>query len=68
MKKSHIIGIVILIVLLVVIIGVLLKPQEIIVHAPSIPNQIFTSPVREPEFRGPPIREYKPNTYKQKHT
>ena len=65
MKKSHIVGIVILIVLLVVIIGVLLKPQKIIVQAPVIPNQIFTSPVREPEFRGPPIREYKPSTYKQ---
>jgi hypothetical protein len=39
--------------------------QRIIVQAPIVPNQILTAPVREPEFRGPPIREYKPNTYKQ---
>ena len=38
------------------------RPQQIVVQAPAVP---YTAPVREPEFRGPPIREYKPNTYKQ---
>jgi hypothetical protein len=40
-------------------------PPQVVVQAPVIPNRILTAPVREPEFRGPPIREYKPNTYKQ---
>ena len=51
--------------LLVLIIIVLVpreRPQQIVVQAPVVPD---TAPVREPEFRGPPIREYKPNTYKQ---
>ena len=51
--------------LLVLIIIVLVpreRPQQIVVQAPVVPDM---APVREPEFRGPPIREYKPNTYKQ---
>jgi hypothetical protein len=40
-------------------------PQEIIVQAPSIPDTILTAPIREPEFRRPPIRQYRPDTYKQ---
>ena len=56
------------------IIGVLLllivllsfpRSSQVVIQAPVIPNRILTAPVREPEFRGPPIREYKPNTYKQ---
>jgi hypothetical protein len=65
MKSIHIVTISVIIVLLMILIWALSRPQGIIVQAPVIPNQIYTAPVREPEFRGPPIREYKPNTYKQ---
>jgi hypothetical protein len=39
--------------------------QEIVVQSSSMPNTILTAPVREPEFRRPPIRQYRPDTYKQ---
>jgi hypothetical protein len=65
MKPAHIVTIGVMIVLLLVLIWVLSRPRNIIVQAPVIPNRIFTAPTREPEFRGPPIREYKPSTYKQ---
>lgn len=65
MKSIHIVTIGVMIVLLLILIMALMRPQEIIVQAPIVPNQVFTAPVREPEFRGPPIREYKPSTYKQ---
>jgi hypothetical protein len=65
MKKPAIILIATIIGLLVVLILVLSKSPQIFVQAPEIPTQILTAPIREPEFRGPPIREYKPNTYKQ---
>jgi hypothetical protein len=65
MKSIHIVTISVILVLLMILIWALTRPQGIIVQAPVIPNQIYTAPVREPEFRGPPIREYKPNTYKQ---
>ena len=68
MKKPVMILVAFIIGLLVVLIVVLTfprAPQQVVVQAPNIPNRILTSPVREPEFRGPPIREYKPNTYKQ---
>ena len=68
MKKSSIVLIVSAFALFAVILMVLVyprEPQRIIVQAPVVPDRIFTSPVREPEFRGPPIREYKPSTYKQ---
>jgi hypothetical protein len=65
MKSIHIVTISVILVLLMILIWALSRPQGIIVQAPVIPNQIYTAPVREPEFRGPPIREYKPNTYKQ---
>jgi len=69
MKKQTLILIGSIIGLLVILIVVLAfnkeSPQQVVVQAPVIPNRIFTAPVREPEFRGPPIREYKPNTYKQ---
>jgi hypothetical protein len=54
-----------LVILLVVALASPRTPQQVLVQAPVIPNRILTAPVREPEFRGPPIREYKPNTYKQ---
>jgi hypothetical protein len=54
-----------LLVVLVVVLAFPRTPQQVVVQAPIIPNRILTAPVREPEFRGPPIREYKPNTYKQ---
>ena len=54
-----------LVILLVVVLTSPRTPQQVLVQAPVIPNRILTAPVREPEFRGPPIREYKPNTYKQ---
>ena len=51
---------------LVLIIIALVPKERPIAQAPVVP---YTAPVRErvrePEFRGPPIREYKPNTYKQ---
>ena len=51
---------------LVLIIIALVPRERPIAQAPVVP---YTAPVRErvrePEFRGPPIREYKPNTYKQ---
>jgi hypothetical protein len=65
MKPAHIVTIGVMIVVLLVLIWVLSRPRTIIVQAPVIPNRIFTAPTREPEFRGPPIREYKPSTYKQ---
>ncbi len=65
MKPAHIVTIGVMIVVLLVLIWVLSRPRNIIVQAPVIPNRIFTAPTREPEFRGPPIREYKPSTYKQ---
>jgi hypothetical protein len=68
MKRSLIILMVSAFALFAVLLMVLVyprEPQRIIVQAPVIPDRILTSPVREPEFRGPPIREYKPNTYKQ---
>jgi len=65
MKSIHIVTIGVMIVLLLILIMALMRPQKVIVQAPVIPNRIFTAPVREPEFRGPPIREYKPSTYKQ---
>jgi hypothetical protein len=65
MKPAHIVIIGVMIVVLLVLIWVLSRPRNIIVQAPVIPNRIFTAPTREPEFRGPPIREYKPSTYKQ---
>ena len=68
MKKPVMILVAFIIGLLVVLIVVLTfprAPQQVVVQAPIIPNRILTAPVREPEFRGPPIREYKPNTYKQ---
>jgi hypothetical protein len=54
-----------LLVILIVVLSFPRAPQQVLVQAPVIPNRILTAPVREPEFRGPPIREYKPNTYKQ---
>ena len=68
MKTPAIIVVSLIIGLLLVLILLLSssrEPPKIIVQAPVIPNQILTAPIREPEFRGPPIREYKPNTYKQ---
>ena len=68
MKKPTMILVASIIGLLVVLTVVLAfprAPQQVVVQAPIIPNRILTAPIREPEFRGPPIREYKPNTYKQ---
>ena len=66
MKRQALILIGSIVGILVILIVVLLRsPQQVLVQAPVIPNRILTAPVREPEFRGPPIREYKPNTYKQ---
>jgi len=65
MRKQTIILITMTVAVLVLIIIALVpreRPQQIVVQAPAVP---YTAPVREPEFRGPPIREYKPNTYKQ---
>ena len=66
MKKPSIFLIISIFILFFVIIFALVYPREspsIIVQAPN--NIITTVPTREPEFRGPPIREYKPDTYKQ---
>jgi hypothetical protein len=68
MKKQALIligSIIGLLVILIVVLSFSKPPQQVLVQAPVIPNRILTAPVREPEFRGPPIREYKPNTYKQ---
>ncbi len=65
MKKPAIVLIATIIGLLIILIVVLSRSPQVLVQAPEIPTQILTAPVREPEFRGPPIREYKPNTYKQ---
>ena len=67
MKTPSIVAVSLIIGLLLVLIVILVRPREsqVFVQAPVIPNRILTAPVREPEFRGPPIREYKPNTYKQ---
>lgn len=68
MKKQALIligSIIGLLVILIVVLSFSKTPQQVLVQAPVIPNRILTTPVREPEFRGPPIREYKPSTYKQ---
>lgn len=67
MKKQTLIliGSIIGLLIILLILVVPRAPQQVLVQAPVIPNRILTAPVREPEFRGPPIREYKPNTYKQ---
>ena len=58
-------SIILVLVAIIVALGITKPAPHVIVQAPVIPNQILTAPIREPEFRGPPIREYKPNTYKQ---
>jgi hypothetical protein len=47
----------------IIFILIITRPsQEIVVKAP---DTILTAPFREPEFRRPPIRQYRPDTYKQ---
>jgi hypothetical protein len=73
MKKSDIIIISVsaVAVILFIAISVLLmrpgsvsgsEPQKIIVQGPE---RIITQPARTPEYRGPPLREYKPSTFQQ---
>jgi len=71
MKKSDIIIISVsaVAVILFIAISVLLmrpgsgsEPQKIIVQGPE---RIITQPARTPEYRGPPLREYKPSSFQQ---
>jgi hypothetical protein len=67
MKKSDIIiiSVSIVSVILFIAISVLLMrpgPQKIIVQGPE---RIITQPARTPEYRGPPLREYKPSSFQQ---
>jgi hypothetical protein len=41
------------------------EPQKIVIETPRQVQFPIRVQTREPEFRGPPIREYKPSTYKQ---
>ena len=51
--------------LLVILILLAIPQRQIIVQAPVVENRIVTAPSRVPEFRGPPLREYKPANYQQ---
>jgi hypothetical protein len=69
MKKSDIIILsvsAVAIILFIAISMILMRqskePQQIFVHGPE---RIITQPARTPEFRGPPLREYKPATFQQ---
>jgi hypothetical protein len=70
MKKSDIIilSVSVVAVILFVAISVLLmrygnrEPQQIIVRGPE---RIITQPAQTPEYRGPPLREYKPSSFQQ---